>query len=349
MQVIVLGMHRSGTSATAGLLVKLGAYFGPEGIAMPPADDNANGYWERRDVVAANDALLAASEARWFAPLRYDLSAVSALDREAFARAARPIADELSSHAISMIKDPRLCVTFDAWRPLFRRPVCLLVLRHPLSSARSLESRRDGGVRAGLALWEFHMRAVLRHTRGLPATVVDYDQLVADPARVAGTLVRDLNRLAGAPLLREPAQGEADTFIDHRLRHHVHSEEDLQAVATAGQVELYRQLRTVSPEAIPDLPLDRDTVHELQLHELAIEGERLRKHRDQLTAALQRLSGAAAPAEVALRQIALRTELHAALAVSRGLRGGGSTLDDLHLVLTKLDEAQTVARRFLPE
>ena len=44
MQIIVLGMHRSGTSIVARLLNMMGAYFAPEGAAMPPTLDNPKGY-----------------------------------------------------------------------------------------------------------------------------------------------------------------------------------------------------------------------------------------------------------------------------------------------------------------
>jgi hypothetical protein len=58
MQIILLGMHRSGTSAVAGLIHLMGAYVGDETIYMPPTKDNPKGYWERMDVYRFNDRFL---------------------------------------------------------------------------------------------------------------------------------------------------------------------------------------------------------------------------------------------------------------------------------------------------
>ena len=47
MQILVLGMHRSGTSMVARLLNMMGAYFAPEGVEMPAHLRSANCEWYR--------------------------------------------------------------------------------------------------------------------------------------------------------------------------------------------------------------------------------------------------------------------------------------------------------------
>ena len=54
--VIILGMHRSGTSALSGTLGHLGGLM-PRDL-LPPTDENAVGFWESRPIVTANDELL---------------------------------------------------------------------------------------------------------------------------------------------------------------------------------------------------------------------------------------------------------------------------------------------------
>src|SRR6516225_10357393 len=61
--VIVLGMHRSGTSALAGALHHLGVELGEH--LMPASPDNQRGYWEHRDIVAVNHRLMAELGAAW--------------------------------------------------------------------------------------------------------------------------------------------------------------------------------------------------------------------------------------------------------------------------------------------
>jgi len=65
MQLIVLGMHRSGTSSVTRLLNLAGAYFGPEGIATAPNEENPKGFWERRDVRSVCDTLLSSGGFDW--------------------------------------------------------------------------------------------------------------------------------------------------------------------------------------------------------------------------------------------------------------------------------------------
>src|SRR5579862_2834876 len=67
--IVVLGMHRSGTSALAGMLHGLGVALGPR--LMAATADNPRGYWEHIDVVAVHHQLLAALGGAWndFRPL----------------------------------------------------------------------------------------------------------------------------------------------------------------------------------------------------------------------------------------------------------------------------------------
>jgi hypothetical protein len=60
---IVLGMHRSGTSALAGMLHHLGVELGDR--LMQASPDNPRGYWEHRDIVAVNHKLMAELGCSW--------------------------------------------------------------------------------------------------------------------------------------------------------------------------------------------------------------------------------------------------------------------------------------------
>ena len=57
---MVLGMHRSGTSALARVLGLMGAWIGDDDDLLPPhPTDNPTGYWERADVVHSHEDFLA--------------------------------------------------------------------------------------------------------------------------------------------------------------------------------------------------------------------------------------------------------------------------------------------------
>lgn len=54
MQLLVLGMHRSGTSNVSRMLNLMGCYFGPEHLAISAPAEDPRGCWERRDVLSLN-------------------------------------------------------------------------------------------------------------------------------------------------------------------------------------------------------------------------------------------------------------------------------------------------------
>src|SRR3982751_6814815 len=110
MQLIVTGMHRSGTSVLARLLNLMGVYFGTEGKSTGANKENPKGFWERRDVRTLNDDLLFSIGCDWNRISTLDLSRVSpAMQRDFDARAFRIVLD-LDAHRPWLLKEPRLCL-----------------------------------------------------------------------------------------------------------------------------------------------------------------------------------------------------------------------------------------------
>src|SRR5687768_17060793 len=60
---VVVGMHRSGTSAMTRTLTLLGASL-PQGI-MSAHEDNPTGFWEPQSVADLNDEILQALDSEW--------------------------------------------------------------------------------------------------------------------------------------------------------------------------------------------------------------------------------------------------------------------------------------------
>jgi len=192
-QIAVIGMHRSGTSLVARLINAMGAYAGEEHEMPPPDVFNPTGYWERRDVWALDEDILAALDATWSEPTGADLSKLSDEARRAFVDRARSIVRALDTHGTWMIKDPRLGILFPIWREAFDDSICVLVWREPAAVARSLAQRDDLPIAIALALWEEYTRAMLASTIGLTRTLVSYDDLIADPIVTTATLNRTLD------------------------------------------------------------------------------------------------------------------------------------------------------------
>src|SRR5580698_7440972 len=114
--IFVIGMHRSGTSATAGALTVLGLH-GPSGADQAaPRKANERGYFESNQMMLLNRGLLATVGGTWSAPPRLEAGWEEAPELDdirgrahlAFARSfpVRPMA----------WKDPRNCITLPFWR-----------------------------------------------------------------------------------------------------------------------------------------------------------------------------------------------------------------------------------------
>ena len=104
--ILVLGMHRSGTSALTWLLGRLGAAL--PGDAIEASDDNARGYWESQALVKADDQLLRVVRSSWFDPRPLDFSRLSADGlRSRKNRIREAIESAWGDATLLAIKDPR--------------------------------------------------------------------------------------------------------------------------------------------------------------------------------------------------------------------------------------------------
>jgi hypothetical protein len=246
MQLVVLGMHRSGTSLLTNILVKMGCYPGPE---VGPADRwNAGGYWEHPGVLALDMDLFKALGARWYDVGQIDPDRLEAAERRGLEDRAVEILRELDGHRPWVIKDPRLCVLFTFWRPLLQRPIALLIHRDPVSIARSLRARDGLPLLFGIALWEHHVRAALAATVGLPRILVSHRELTADPSKAVVRLHRQLVAL-GVEGLPDPVASELEALFRPALNHYQPDPSSHNEYLNAGQLELLESLESAQVSA----------------------------------------------------------------------------------------------------
>ncbi|TCV79104.1 glycosyltransferase [Sulfurirhabdus autotrophica] len=241
---IVLGMHRSGTSALSGVLAKAGIDFGSR-LLLAGAEENPKGFWEHSDIVALHDKLLHSLGSAWdnIDPLKEAWWEKSFLST--FRHDLREILKRDFTHVTHWgVKDPRLCRLLPFWQRVLKetgyRTRHVLILRHPMEVARSLHIRNGISELRASMLWLEYTLAAERYSRGLPRVLLRYEDLLSDW------------RLAISPLLKDPDYGlqltpdtemEIDAFLDHHLRHH--REHDIKSPASTPlrlSQELYEQL-----------------------------------------------------------------------------------------------------------
>lgn len=221
MPVVVLGMHRSGTSAAARVVNLLGVPMGTAEDLMAPTDDNPKGYWESEALRQANDVFLDTLGGAWDAPPSLDPGWFRGPQWSPLVEQAREMFRMVYGDAREWAwKDPRLCLLLPFWRQALQvDPVAIVVQRHPLEVWRSLERRDGTGQQEALALWERYTRGALLAATDLPTFVLPYHGLLADPSHWAGRLGAFLAS-HGIALTPQPDAAERlAEFLDPSLRH----------------------------------------------------------------------------------------------------------------------------------
>lgn len=241
MQLIVLGMHRSGTSVLARILNLMGVYLGPEGMSTGANPENPKGFWERRDVRLLNDAVLHSVGCDWDRVADLDLAKIPAEMNQAFDDVARRILLEMDAHRPWFIKEPRLCILLELWRRHLEVPVVVNIHRDPVEVAASLHRRSGMPMEAGLELWEYYTRSAASASRGLPAVTVQHAELMGAPDAVASRLHDELVRL-GVPGIRRATARELAGFIDRSLHRERSGRSSLDAYSDSRQARMYRDL-----------------------------------------------------------------------------------------------------------
>ena len=200
--IIILGMHRSGTSCLAGLLEEAGLWLGEVRRASP---HNRKGNRENPEIMALNDAVLAANHAAWNAPP----GKPPLWHASHFAMLNRIVAD-YPKDKVWGFKDPRSLLTLEGWRQALPGARLAGTFRHPLAVARSLKARSNMPVEQGLALWSAYNTRLLALVceTGLP--LVSFDQPAEHYLGCVTALARDL----GLDDLSAGAE-----FFDPSLRH----------------------------------------------------------------------------------------------------------------------------------
>ena len=195
--VVVLGMHRSGTSALTRVISLLGASL-PKNMMPPAAQNNALGFWEPAGLVALHDELLSEAGSSWDDWRRLDLDGRLPAARLAHYKIA--IAGELSEaydeSPLFVLKDPRICRFFPLYREILNDmgiAVRIVVpLRDPAAVTASLRARDGIPEAVGQLYWLRHMLDAEADTRGVQRAFVAYESLLADWRRAIAPLTSGL-------------------------------------------------------------------------------------------------------------------------------------------------------------
>jgi len=259
--IIVLGMHRSGTSAITRGLEVLGVDLGGN-LQSAMAGVNQKGFFEDNDVVAINEAILLTLSHEWHTPspiTRVELKNENLAGIKLMA--TELLREKMKLATLIAIKDPRMPILLPFWQDIIKE-LCIdvsyvIVIRNPLSVANSLKVRDNIEKEKSCYLWLKHVLPSILETIDSRRIVVDYDNMMEQP-RV------ELTRIAEALGLEDklsPIELEKfeNKFLDADLRHAKYDINELISDPAVPQllVSVYKKLIRVSSG---DWPLEKKEV-----------------------------------------------------------------------------------------
>jgi hypothetical protein len=258
--IVVLGMHRSGTSALTGALNSLGVRLGNR-LYTAQAGVNDRGFWEHADIADMHDSILRVMGSYWddFLPFTEQQSAHPALPYYN-ERLKRIVDRDFVRNRLWGVKDPRMCRLLPLWLPLFKEmnvgPVFILIVRHPAEVCKSLHARDGMSIEKALLLWlRYNLEAEL-YSRNLPRITVTFDSLVKDTRDTLTSIERILN--ISFPTSVEEALPAINEFLSPSLRHH-----DRGQLSEGGALEklasrlYYLLAREQAPSAVSVAEIDQ--------------------------------------------------------------------------------------------
>jgi len=259
-QIVILGMHRSGTSVVTRLTNLMGAYFGSDSVHLGYNEENERGFWERTDVMTANKVFLRSVDRPW--PDAEDYGSLSFFDgtvnpgaRIVFEKSMNSILETMNLQRPWVVKDPRFCLTAPALFGLLDAPICVHVIRHPVAVAFSMRHRTGIPIQHAIGFWEMYNISALRASDGLPRLIVDFDKLCSNPVEETNRYFHQLRQFTGKQLSL-PRKSEIEGYFSGKLVHHRNTADLESDYLTTKQANLHHSMvdnSILEGDSYPDL------------------------------------------------------------------------------------------------
>ena len=187
--ILILGCHRSGTSALSRCAGILGANMPID--LMGPGLSNVTGHWEPSGIVEVSDAFLASQNSSWADWTAIPLFEENPQQLDAWRISYHEsIAASFPSPGPFALKDPRLCrIVPLVVQALASKDICVTVClshRHPDAVAKSLMARPQDWPRGfsdaqAYLIWLRHVLDAEYYSRSHPRVRVNYEDLMSTP------------------------------------------------------------------------------------------------------------------------------------------------------------------------
>lgn len=193
--IVVLGMHRSGTSAVTEALASTDMPLNLGNHLLGAKPQNPHGFFEDTRVIRANKDFYEFHGVHvmepWKLPNDFTMTGAERIGI---------VFEKLLKEKINIIKDPRLCVTLPQWQKIWGKrvkPVYLHIWRHPAEVALSLQKRDGLSIDRAERVWLTHVVSALRHSDLKRSVFVMHSDLLSQPEVELHRVATVISRLSG--------------------------------------------------------------------------------------------------------------------------------------------------------
>jgi hypothetical protein len=219
--VLVLGMHRSGTSAFTRVLNLLGLDLSQD--LMSAQRENRHGFWESIELQELHNQALASCDSWWgdwrSVPRQWFESDSCRLFSN---RIVGILKRDFANSAMFVVKDPRICRLAPLWLQTLAHldiePLVIMPVRHPIEVSASLAMRNGFDPLISNLLWLRHVLDVERYTRGVVRSLVTFDGLMSNWRSTVRKIGDDLQ--IEWPIVPASVAASIEAFLSPGDRHH---------------------------------------------------------------------------------------------------------------------------------
>lgn len=202
--VLILGMHRSGTSSLAGSLEQHGLYLANVFKWNP---HNQKGNRENPEIMGLNESVISYNQGSW------DNPPLAIKWNDALAKQRDDILNDFyaSQKPVWGFKDPRTLITLEFWLDNLPSPQFVGTFRNPLAVAASLAARNKFSLENSLNLWQSYNQKLLYVQKKFAFPLVNFDASLEDYNQRVRSIAKSFN-LNSIP---------TEVFREDHLKHHL--------------------------------------------------------------------------------------------------------------------------------
>lgn len=166
--VVILGMHRSGTSLLVGLLEEHGFYLGK--VSQQKSPLKPTGTKENLVIRNINNQLFKENGSSWKSP-----SIPKSISNNLYNQIVA-ISKNFQAEKLWAIKDPRMIFSYSIWKDFLPKHKCVATFRNPLNVAISLKRKNNMPITESLRLWDKYNSELIKLRKNLFFPFINFDE-----------------------------------------------------------------------------------------------------------------------------------------------------------------------------